>query len=54
MCSTLCHLLNYGELTHPGLTTHTLNIVGEPIRTYQTGYRNRVEYVRAGIIIFVS
>jgi hypothetical protein len=49
LCSSLCHILNYGEFNDRGTRTFTLNNPNEPIKKYQTGYRNRVEYIRAGI-----
>ncbi|UJR18756.1 hypothetical protein I4U23_005662 [Adineta vaga] len=46
---SLCKILNYDPFTHGGLTNHTLNKAGEPIKFYQTGYKDRVEYVLASV-----
>ncbi|CAF1146788.1 unnamed protein product [Adineta steineri] len=48
---SICNLLNYGEFNEPGIQTHTLNDPNEPIKKYQTGHKNRVEYVRAVITV---
>ncbi|CAF1113622.1 unnamed protein product [Adineta steineri] len=49
--NSLCHILNYGEFNDRGIKTFTLNNPNEPIKKYQTGYKNRVEYVRAVITV---
>jgi hypothetical protein len=49
---TLCHVLNFGEL--PNLKTETLNNANDPIKKYQTGYKDRIEYVYAGKIVYFS
>ncbi|CAF0946986.1 unnamed protein product [Adineta steineri] len=51
---SICNLLNYGEFNEPGIQTFTLNDPNEPIKKYQTGHKNRVEYVRAGTIVLYS
>ncbi len=52
LCSSLCHILNYGEFNDRDIKTFTLNNPNDPITKYQTGYKNRVEYVHAGMIVY--
>jgi hypothetical protein len=51
LCSTLCHILNYGEFNDRDITTVRLNDPNDPIKVYQTSYGGRVEYIRAGMLV---